>query len=310
MQKSPVQYITIEDEYAGQRIDNYLVTRLKGVPKTHIYRILRKGEIRVNKKRAQPSYRVQAGDLVRLPPLQLDIPESLGTPSRYVVATLSDRILYEDKNFIIINKPSGMPVHGGTGVSMGVVEALRAMYPQVKTLELVHRLDAATSGCLVLAKKRSALREVHELMRNGQVHKVYFALTKGHWAPNELRVDVALRKNQLTSGERIVKVDPEGKPSLTVFRPLEQYAHAMLVEATLHTGRTHQIRVHARHRGHPLAGDEKYGDKEFNKEMRQHGLKRLFLHANLIEFTLPSLQQTIKVEAPLDAELLDCLKKL
>lgn len=308
--KTPVQYISIEADYAGQRIDNFLVTYLKGVPKTHIYRILRKGEIRVNKKRVQPSYRLQADDQVRLPPLQLEDKAAPATPSRRAVALLQERILYEDKNLFIINKPAGMPVHGGTDVSLGVVEAMRAMYPKLPHLELVHRLDAYTSGCLILAKKRSVLRELHALMREGQVHKVYLALTKGHWKANELRVDVPLHKNQLSSGERIVKVHPEGKASLTIFKPVKDFADAMLVEAKLCTGRTHQIRVHSRYRGHPIAGDDKYGDKEFNKKMRQYGVKRLFLHANLIEFTLPSTGESIKVMSPLDPELQDCLQMM
>jgi len=313
MQKTsvtPVQYITVEDDFAGQRIDNFLVTRLKGMPKTRIYRLLRKGEVRVNKKRTQPSYRLQAGDQIRLPPMQLDERPVLAGPSKRSVALFSDRILFEDKGLLIINKPSGIPVHGGTGVSMGVVETLRTMYPKLPQLELVHRLDADTSGCLILAKKRSVLREIHQLLRDGAVHKVYLALTKGQWQTSELRVDVALRKNHLSSGERIVKVDPTGKESLTVFEPMQSYDDAMLVEATLHTGRTHQIRVHARHRYHPIAGDEKYGDREFNKKMREYGLKRLFLHSHLIEFTLPSTGQHVKVVAPLDTDLQTCLNQL
>ncbi|MDR3492947.1 MAG: 23S rRNA pseudouridine(955/2504/2580) synthase RluC [Gammaproteobacteria bacterium] len=309
-QITPVQYITIEEGYADQRIDNFLVTRLKSLPKTRIYRLLRKGEVRVNKKRTQPSYRLQLGDVIRLPPMHLEEKVVAAPPGKRSVAMLTDRILYEDKNLLIINKPSGIPVHGGTGVQVGVVETLRAMYPKLPQLELVHRLDADTSGCLILAKKRSTLREIHGLLRTGQVHKVYLALTKGHWSPSELRVEAALRKNHLSSGERIVKVDQEGKPSLTVFEPIQSYQGAMLVEATLHTGRTHQIRVHARYRSHPIAGDEKYGDKEFNKKLREIGLKRLFLHSHLIEFTIPSTGQHVKVTAPLDPELKKCLDKL
>lgn len=307
---NPVRYIMIEADYAGQRIDNFLVTFLKSLPKTRIYRILRKGEVRVNKKRVQPSYRLQAGDSVRLPPMHLEDKVDTNVPSRRAVTRLQDVVLYEDKNLLIINKPSGIPVHGGSQVSMGVIEILRTMYPTLPHLELVHRLDADTSGCLILAKKRIILRELHELMRNGEVHKVYLALTKGHWVQSEYRVEASLRKNHLSSGERIVKVDNEGKASLTVFAPVETFEDAMLVEATLHTGRTHQIRVHARYRSHPVAGDEKYGDREFNKKMRQYGLKRLFLHARLIEFTLPSTGERIKVEAPLSKDLTDCLANL
>ncbi|MDR3478787.1 MAG: 23S rRNA pseudouridine(955/2504/2580) synthase RluC [Gammaproteobacteria bacterium] len=307
---TPVQYITIQADYADQRIDNFLVTFLKSMPKTRIYRLLRKGEIRVNKKRIQPSYRLQADDILRLPPMELDDKPAPTVPGKRSVEMLTDRILYEDSGLFIINKPSGLPVHGGSMTSMGVVETLRAMYPTLPNLELVHRLDADTSGCLILAKKRSVLRELHGLMRAGEVNKVYLALTKGQWRPTELRVEAALRKNHLAGGERIVKVDQEGKPSLTVFEPVQSYPGAMLVEATLHTGRTHQIRVHARYRSHPIAGDEKYGDREFNKEMRQFGLKRLFLHAHRLEFTIPSTGQKIKVKAPLDADLQDCLDKM
>jgi 23S rRNA pseudouridine955/2504/2580 synthase len=300
---TPVQHIIIEADYAGQRIDNFLMTRLKSLPKTRIYRLLRKGEIRVNKKRIEASYRLQAGDDLRLPPMHLESKVDLGEPSKRVVNKLTDCILYEDKGLMIINKPSGIPVHGGSQVSMGVVETLRKMYPQLTQLELVHRLDSDTSGVLILAKKRSVLREMHELLRAGNMHKVYWALTKGHWQKSELRVEAALSKNHLSSGERIVRVDAEGKASLTIFKPLTTYNGAMLVEATLHTGRTHQIRVHARYRSHPIAGDEKYGDKDFNKQMRTLGVKRLFLHAKRVAFTIPSSGQTINVEAPLPAEL-------
>lgn len=303
-----VRYITIEPDYADQRIDNFLITQLKGVPKTRIYRILRKGEVRVNKKRIEPSYRLQAGDQVRIPPVQLSERTTPLQPSHSLAHLLADRILYQDNNLLIINKPSGIPVHGGTLTKMGVVEALRAMYPKLPHLELAHRLDADTSGCLILAKKRGVLKELHALLRAGQMQKIYWALTKGHWRSNELRVDVALQKNHLSSGERVVRVNSEGKSSLTVFKPLNTFTDAMLVEAHLHTGRTHQIRVHARYRNHPIAGDEKYGDKEFNKKMRERGLRRLFLHAQRIEFVLPSTGQKIKVEAPLDGELVEVLR--
>ncbi len=305
-----VHYLTIDPDYAGQRIDNFLLTRLKGVPKTRIYRILRKGEVRVNKKRIDPSYRLQAGDQVRVPPVQMSEQTAPETPSRSLMTLLSQRILYEDNQLFIINKPSGIPVHGGSQVKIGIVEALRCMYPKLPHLELAHRLDADTSGCLVLAKKRGVLKELHQLLREGKMRKIYWALTKGHWKSTELRVDVPLQKNHLSSGERIVKVDQEGKSSLTVFVPLETFAGMTLVEAHLHTGRTHQIRVHAQYRHHPIAGDPKYGDKTFNKQMREQGLKRLFLHANSIEFLLPSTGEVVRVSAPLDADLKACLTGL
>lgn len=307
---TPVRYITIAADYAGQRVDNFLITLLKNVPKTRIYRLLRKGEVRINKKRVQPSYKLQAGDLLRVPPVKLDAPKTPLTPRANLVATLSERVLYEDKYLLIINKPSGIPVHGGSGVHMGLIEILRHMYSKIPHLELAHRLDLDTSGCLILAKKRSILKELHELMRSGKIHKVYLALTKGHWQESELKVEAPLQKNHLSSGERIVKVNKEGKASLTVFRQLATYPGASLVEATLHTGRTHQIRVHAQYRDHPLAGDEKYGDREFNKTVRQGGLKRLFLHASLIEFTLPSTGESYTVSAPLEVSLAEYLKTL
>ncbi len=218
--------------------------------------------------------------------MQLEVKE-ITTPSHYAVAALSDCVLYEDKSLLIINKPSGLAVHGGSTVKMGVVETLRTLYPKLPQLELVHRIDRDTSGCLILAKKRSALRELHALLRTGQFHKVYWALTKGQWQPEELTVDAPLLKNTLSGGERIVRVNKEGKPSLTVFRPLEAFTDASLMEATLHTGRTHQIRVHCQYRGHPIAGDEKYGDKAFNKQMKEQGLRRMFLHAAWLSLRSP-----------------------
>jgi 23S rRNA pseudouridine955/2504/2580 synthase len=311
VQKTTVQYVTIDPDYAGQRIDNYLVTRLKNVPKAHIYRILRKGEVRVNKKRIQPSYRLQAGDYVRLPPLMLEEKARPVSPSRSLMDTLAQRIIYEDAGLLIINKPSGIPVHGGTGVKLGIVEALRCMYPKSPHLELAHRLDADTSGCLILAKKRSVLRELHEQMRSGKIRKIYRTLTRGHWKKPETTVEAALLKNQLSSGERIVRVNKEeGKLSVTHFHVLESYTQASLMEVLLETGRTHQIRVHAQYMGHPVAGDEKYGDREFNKVMRQQGLKRLFLHAYSLEFTLASTQNPIHVTACLDQDLWAVLKEL
>jgi 23S rRNA pseudouridine955/2504/2580 synthase len=308
--KSAVQYIKITQDFADQRIDNYLVTRLKGVPKSHVYRILRKGEVRVNKKRIQPSYRLQEDDEIRLPPLVLEDKPVPSAPNKYWVSLLQSRVLYEDKGLLIINKPSGIPVHGGSKVSLGIIEVLRTMYPKSPHLELAHRLDADTSGCLILAKKRSILKELHELLRMGKIHKIYYALTKGHWKTSELHVEAALQKNFLASGERIVRVSKEGKSSITHFRVVKSFADADLVEATLLTGRTHQIRVHAQFSGHPIACDDKYGDKTFDKQMRALGLKRLFLHAKSIEFTLPSTGQHISITAPLDNDLEYCLKTL
>ncbi len=303
IKRSNVKHINVSREYENQRIDNYLLRELKGMPKTRIYRLLRQGEVRVNKKRVQPSYRLQEGDVVRLPPVFLEDKASQLPPSKSTAQLLSSRIIYEDENVLIINKPSGMSVHVGSTVRVGVIEAMRHMYPKLVHLELVHRLDSETSGCLVLAKKRRVLRELHELLREGKVSKVYWALTKGHWKRSELRVDLPLHKDYRDGGKHVVEVHPEGKTALSVFSPLKKFQNASLVEVKLYTGRTHQIRVHASAQGHPIAQDDRYGDVEFNKESRQLGLKRMFLHAYSIEFTLPSTDQHIKVVSPLDHDL-------
>lgn len=307
-EKKPVTYIEIHSEYEGQRIDNFLFTHLKNMPKTRIYRILRKGEVRVNKKRAKPSYRLQTGDAIRLPPMTLDIPRAPLKPNQSLLDELRERILYEDDFVIIVNKPAGIPVHGGTGVKLALIEAFRVLYPKLPHLELAHRLDVGTSGCLILAKKRSVLRQLHELLRSGTVQKIYWTLTKGRWNEKDYRVDAPLQKNHLSSGERMVRVHPEGKESLTVFKPLKEFKNASLMEATLHTGRTHQIRVHAAHKRHPIAGDEKYGDREFNKEMREKGLKRVFLHSHSVAFVLG--EASIKAIAPLDESLEEVVGQL
>lgn len=309
MQPQQPQLVEITHINQDQRIDNYLITRLKGVPKSHVYRIIRKGEVRVNKKRIKPEYRLQAGDIVRIPPLRLATPPST-TPPPKMQERLEQCILYEDSNLIVINKPSGVAVHGGSGISFGVIEALRQSRPQEKFLELVHRLDRDTSGCLLLAKKPGVLKELHELMRNNQIEKIYLALVQGYWPRHLHQVDVSLKKYQLQSGERMVSVNTEGKTALTEFRVIERFTTTTLMEAKLHTGRTHQIRVHALHAKHPVVGDDKYGDKDFNKELRKFGCKRLFLHATKLQFVLPSTGQTITVQADLDAELQACLARL
>ena len=301
--RSSVKYCTISADDEGQRIDNYLFNKLKGVPKTRINRILRKGEVRVNKKRVAPSYKLQEKDEVRLPPLFLEEQASKAPPSQSTQHLLAGRILFEDDNFLIINKPSGMSVHAGSTVRVGVVEALRHLYPKLVNLELAHRLDSETSGCLILAKRKKILREVHNLLREGQVVKIYWALTMGKWKRSERRVDLPLHKDYQDGGKHVVEVNREGKTALTVFHPIKAYAGAELMEVELFTGRTHQIRVHAAHQGHPVAMDDRYGDPEFNKLARQRGLRRMFLHARTIEFTLPSLNQHIKVTAPLDPDL-------
>jgi len=304
-----VEHLTVAAEYDGQRIDNFLLRHLKGVPKTLIYRILRRGEVRVNKGRIKPTYRVQAGDEIRIPPLRRGASESIN-PSRGSIAAIQNRILYEDERLIIINKPCGMAVHGGSGVSYGVIEAMRHWRQDLHYLELVHRLDRETSGCLVLAKKRSALRQLHELFRTGGVDKRYLALVRGRWTLGKQTIDVPLRKNTLRSGERVVRVSAEGKQAVSIFRPLAIGDMASLLEVDIQTGRTHQIRVHAAHAGHPIAGDDKYGDDGFNRQIRRLGCPRLFLHARSLAFTLEEPHKSIAVNAPLDPELEQILDKL
>jgi 23S rRNA pseudouridine955/2504/2580 synthase len=310
-QNSPkVQIIEIDADHDGQRIDNFLKTKLKGVPKSRIYRILRKGEVRVNKGRIKPDYRLREGDAVRIPPIRVSDKPSVGIPSKNTFEYLKSRILYEDKGMIILNKPSGMAVHGGSGISYGVIEALRQLFPDERSLELVHRLDRDTSGCLILTKKRSILRQMHAIMRENTINKYYLALVKGRWQGGKQRIDAPLQKNVLKSGERMVKVSEEGKSALSIFEPITLYKQTSLMGVTLATGRTHQIRVHAAHTAHPIAGDEKYGDDEFNTEMRTQGLRRLFLHAHSLDFELPVTGQSISVQAPLDDDLSRVLDKL
>ena len=305
-----VRRIKVGEDQAEQRIDNFLIGLLKSVPKTRVYRMIRKGEVRVNGKRIASGYRLQLKDDIRIPPVFENEKGILPSPSRSLRAYLLQSILFEDERLLVINKPAGVPVHGGVKTPVGIIEAMRALHPEWPQLELVHRLDLDTSGCLILAKKRSILRELHALLRDGEMSKIYQVLTAGHWKAKECRVNAPLEKNHLLSGERIVRVGLEGKQALTVFRPVSVYQTASLMEAELYTGRTHQIRVHARHQGHPVAGDEKYGDKVFNQQMREIGLKRMFLHAYYLKFTLKSTGQIYSVKAPLEESLAACLKRL
>ena len=295
-----VQFLEVEPELAGQRIDNFLRTRLKGVPKTLIYRILRKGEVRVNKGRIKPDYKLQAGDVVRVPPLRMSEPDEPAPLAQGLLERLEASIVYEDKGLIVLNKPAGIAVHGGSGLSYGVIEAFRQLRPDAKELELVHRLDRDTSGLLMIAKKRSMLRHLHEALRGDGVDKRYLALVRGSWPTSKKRVSAPLLKNTLRSGERMVEVSEEGKEALTLFRVVRRFGEfATLVEASPITGRTHQIRVHARHAGHSIAGDPKYGDEAFDREIRDLGGKRLFLHAHSLRLTLPDGTE-LTVEAPVD----------
>lgn len=306
-----VREFRVDEASSGQRIDNFLFRSLKGVPKSRIYRILRKGEVRVNRGRVKPDYRLQPGDMIRVPPVRVSERPRAPRPHDQVIRRVEDAVLYEDSGFIILNKPAGLAVHGGSGLSYGVIEALRASRPKAPFLELAHRLDRDTSGCLVIAKKRSALRHFHELLRTNGVDKRYLALVRGAWTGGRREIRAPLRKNVLRSGERVVRVSPDGKPTLSIFEPVAIYnGEATLVQVRLVTGRTHQVRVHAAHSGHPIAGDEKYGDAEFNKAMEKKGLKRLFLHAGELSFPLPGTNAALTVQAPLDPALEAVLAEL
>lgn len=308
-----VRILTVTAEDAGQRIDNFLLRHLKGVPRSLVYRILRRGEVRVNKGRIKPEYRVQAGDQVRVPPVRTGeaVADAGGsTKGAGAGRSLEGRILYEDERLLVVDKPAGMAVHGGSGLSFGVIEALRAARPDAHFLELVHRLDRETSGCLMIAKKRSELRRLHELLRIGSVEKRYLTLVRGRWNLGERVVEAPLLKNQLRGGERIVTVDEAGKTADSRFIPVDLGPVASLLEVDLGTGRTHQIRVHASYVDHPLAGDEKYGDETFNQQMRALGLKRLFLHAHSLGFSDPESGRSVHVSAPLPDELRALLERL
>ena len=307
-----VRHVTIDAEYAGQRLDNFLRTRLKGVPKSAVYRAIRKGEVRINGKRCSADDRIQDGDVVRIPPMRVAETSDVVVPTKLdKVQNLNQRVLFEDEQLLVIDKPAGMAVHGGSGLQFGVIEALRALRPLAKHLELVHRLDRDTSGCLLIAKKRSVLTHLHEQLRNKTVEKKYWALVAGDWDNKVRKVTEPLKKNTLQSGERVVRVDErEGKPSETRFRILQRYQQGTLVEAFPVTGRTHQIRVHTACTGHPIACDDKYGDNAFTAQMQQIGLNRLFLHAKILSFIHPMTETTMRIEAPLDPSLEQALAKL
>ncbi|WP_373088467.1 23S rRNA pseudouridine(955/2504/2580) synthase RluC [Zhongshania sp.] len=298
---SVVRLVAVEADYVGQRIDNFLMRELKGVPKSRIYNLLRRGEVRVNKSRAKPDYKLQAGDVVRVPPVRVAVREESAVPLG-LDAGLRSAILYEDAGLLVINKPSGLAVHGGSGISLGLIEALRQMYPEQRHLELVHRLDRDTSGCVMVAKKRGVLKQLHELLKARKgVDKRYLALVGGKWPARKQQVNAPLQKNVLSSGERVVRVELEGKKSVTEYTLLRRVAGASLIEARPVTGRTHQIRVHCQYAGYPILGDDKYGDDEADANFRKLGLKRLFLHAHSLAFNLDG--KRISVVAPLPPEL-------
>lgn len=293
-----VRIVEIGPERDGQRVDNALMTLLKGVPRSLVYRILRTGQVRINGKRAKPETRLAAGDMLRIPPVRVAERDETVAPSGMVRA-VADSVIFEDKQFLVIDKPVGIAAHGGSGVSHGAIELLRAARPN-EHLELVHRLDRDTSGVLVLARSRPGLTGLQALIRDNEVVKQYLCLMTG--TPRKAKFDVnqPLLKSVMHGGERIVRVDDAGKPSLTFFQEMEQYPGSRLMQATLGTGRTHQIRVHAQYVGHPLAGDPKYGDEEANKRFRAKGLKRMFLHAARMSFDLGGKNYDFSVPLPDD----------
>ncbi|VFP79539.1 23S rRNA pseudouridine(955/2504/2580) synthase RluC [Candidatus Erwinia haradaeae] len=304
--------IIVLPDMAFQRIDNFLHARLKGVPRSMIYRILRTGIVRINQKRTKPQYKLQNGDEIKLPYVEIRSQQhKIDIGKKTFCAKLEDLILYEDDYVIGINKPSGLAVHGGSGLRFGVIEALRALRPNTSFLELVHRLDRATSGVLLLAKKRSSLRMLHEQFREKTIKKEYLALVQGEWPTHITVIDAPLLKSININNSRIMRVHKEGKPSTTLFKIEEKYKKiATLVKVSLITGRMHQIRVHALHAGHPIALDDRYGSNEFHQTLRDIGLQRLFLHANTLSFIHPHNGKNIFIIAPLDQKLKKFLEKL
>jgi 23S rRNA pseudouridine955/2504/2580 synthase len=310
LSKDSATWHEVGEEGAAQRIDNYLARLLKGVPKSHIYRILRSGEVRVNSSRVGPEHRLAPGDRLRLPPVRTPARAAPAAPSVPAPARLAGHILHEDDALLAMDKPAGMAVHGGSGVSVGVIEQLRRERPQARYLELVHRLDRETSGVLLIAKKRSALTALHAQLREGKAHKFYLTLIKGRWQDAKRNVKLPLNKYVVGSGERRVRVEAEGQAAHTVFHRKGVYGDFSLLEAELKTGRTHQIRVHLAHLGFPIAGDDKYGDFELNKALARLGLKRMFLHACRITIVHPTSGEPTTFQAPLAPELAAFLRTI
>ena len=300
--RTEVRHFEVTEEEAGQRLDKYIQRRLGQIPRSRVYRVIRKGEVRVNGRRAGPELRLQLHDRVRVPPVRITPPAVEARPPTDLAARITQAIVHEDESLIVLDKPAGVAVHGGSGVSFGVIEALRAARPG-EPLELVHRLDRDTSGCLLIARRPAALRELHALMRTNAFEKRYLVVVKGKWDLGAKRIDVPLRTDTRVGGERAVRAAASGKASVSDFRPVQFFGRtATLMEVTLHTGRTHQIRVHAAHAGHPVAGDEKYGDAAFNEAMRDLGLRRMFLHAHSLSFSWPRGGE-FSINTPLPAEL-------
>ncbi|MBN2689523.1 MAG: RluA family pseudouridine synthase [Gammaproteobacteria bacterium] len=295
---------------AGQRLDNFLLKTLKGVPKTYIYRIIRTGQVRVNSKRIKAGYKLQEYDEIRIPPMRRAEKTSEDIPGEKLQTLLSNSVIYEDKSLLVINKPAGIAVHAGSGIKFGVIEIMRAIKLEFSNLELVHRLDRDTSGCLLLAKKRSVLVDLQQQFQNDNIKKTYLALIKGPWQGKGRVVDQPLHKYRSQDGEGLVKIAPSGKKSISEFIPEHTAELASLMKVILHTGRTHQIRVHAAFLGRPIARDQKYGDREFNKKMAFLGLKRMFLHAYELQFLHPVTKKTIAIKAELPLDLQMFLRKL
>jgi 23S rRNA pseudouridine955/2504/2580 synthase len=307
--RTVVQHLEVSLEEAGQRLDNYVHRRLAGVPRSRVYRLIRKGEVRVNGRRAAPERRLESHDRIRLPPVRMPAASQPAGPAAALSAQAARAVIYEDDRLLVLDKPAGLAVHGGSGVSFGLIEALRAVRPS-ETLELVHRLDRETSGCLMVARHAPTLRMLHALLREGAVEKRYLALVRGHWQLGAKRIDVPLRTDTRVAGERTVRASASGKAAVSDFRPVQFFGRtATLMEVTLHTGRTHQIRVHALHAGHPLAGDEKYGDPAFNAGMKALGLGRMFLHAHSLGFAWPQGGE-FSINTPLPPELAALLDAL
>jgi len=315
IEQRQVSFLTVDDEHADRRLDNFLIGHFSSIPKTRIYQMIRKGEVRVNKGRIKQDYRLQTGDMVRVPPVYLTPRENSSRPPERLSALIRNSIIHEDEYLIAINKPSNVAVHSGSGVEYGVIEILRAQRPEAHFLELIHRLDRATSGCLLIAKDHKTLRGMHDLLKSGAVKKNYLALMKGQLMDTLRTVDMPLSKSDTIPGDRKITVDKTGKQALTHFHLLERFSVASLSRVELMTGRTHQIRVHAAYIEHPLAGDDKYGDWEFNRAMKKSGLKRLFLHAETLSFEMPDTGKQgtgkqINLRAQLPHELDQCLNNL
>lgn len=306
-----VSYVDATEGDAGQRIDNFLMRILKDAPRSLVYRVLRSGEVRVNSGRVGPEYRLKEGDRIRVPPVRIKPRAEADAPSRSLRDFIAAAIIHEDRDLLVVNKPAGVAVHGGSGLSFGVIETLRALRPELKELELVHRLDRETSGCLLVAKRRPVLRELHARLRERDMEKRYYALVCGRWPFGNKTIDLPLKTNLKQGGERVVRVHPEGQEAVTTFNPVRTFAKlATLLDISLGTGRTHQIRVHAAHAGHPVAGDEKYGDRDRDALLKPFGLNRMFLHAHSLSFERTGSSAVFTVSAPLPDELQTLLDRL